>query len=428
MSSFDEPFAPWGEITTFGNPWHGYLQGGNLFRQDGVAMTLPSGIQHYSAPDGSSRLIDIGADAIVTSTSEQAMGMGWWNKALLSGSGFNASVRIYNDVHGSGGAIQFRKSSWVYKCADGTVYVLWISGENKIRADKLIMPTSTVPSNDTGGSIVLDISSTVVTSRTVGGTTYPLYSWLNFAPDGVKAALHFGYIADSGYTQYTYQIFEFAVSGGDDTTAPTVTLAQYRSLNTSGLVTVFTQAITYVEQQGPNDVLPVWQPTGTEISRTTTVVFVDYAENSDTKEVSIKNEQVYEFTPYIDSRGHSNVSVEGDSSLRILVNGTSVMAAWHLMTLDADNSISDTITTNDPYPALGNIRVLNGNLAVVATDSGISFATTGVASGTPTFYGIVGANAVIGDAKSAIATGLSVSDLAVDPITGAFTSGRTRYF
>lgn len=357
------------------------------------------------------------------------MGMTWWNKALLTGSGFNASVRIYNDVHGAGGAIQFRKSSWVYKCADGTVYILWLSGEKKIRADKLIMPTGTVPSNDTGGSIVLDISSTVVTSRTVGGTTFPLYSWLNFAPDGVKAALHFGYVADSGYTQYTYQIFEFSVSGGDSTTAPTVTLTQYRSLEVGeGLFTVFTQTSTLVSQQGPNDVLPVWQPSGADISRTTTIVFVDYAESSATKEVSIKQETATVSAPYIDAFGHSCNSVTVDESLRIMVNGVSAMAVSHYTVLDDNTNIPGSVTTYDIYPALGYIRVLNGNLAVVATDSGISFATTGVASGTPTFYGVVGANAVVGDARSAVATSLSVSDLAVDPITGTFIPGRTRYF
>ena len=391
-------------------------------------MSLPSGIQYYPAPDGSARLIDIGAAAIVTSASEQAMGMTWWNKALLTGSGLGTNTRNYNNVRATGqSGIVFRAGCWPYKCPDGTVYLMWYSTVDKrIRAEKAILPTATVPANETGGVSCLDLSASVVSAGSVSGASYPLYHWLNFAPNGKKAALHFGLSRNSGLIQDTYQIFEIDVSGGSASAAPVVTLSLYRQLETGGLYNLFQEFPDYQWFQGPSDIHPVQQPVGNDTQRATTVLFVDYNLASARIEVSFKNESATVFTPVINSSGHSTINAEGDHSFRVMVNGAPALTFKHF-TVSRPDDYNDTVVTH-LVEQLGNLYVVNGNLAVVATADAIVYSSSGVASGSATFYGLVGANAVIGDAKSAIATSLSVSDLAVDPLTGAFTSGRTRFF
>lgn len=236
MSAFDDPFAGLAEVVRFGNPWHGYEQGGSLYAPAGVPITLPAGQVYNRPPDGGNRLIDLGLPAVTSSPSEIAKGMAWSNKAVLTGSGLGSAVPVYNPVRGSGApGVLFRSLSWAYRCPDGTVYLLWLSeGEKKIRAEPVGLPSSagSYPANTTGGTIRLDLSAVLQDYRIVGAQTFPLYRWLNFAPNGSKAAIHGAY--QNGLTQYVYQIVEIEVSGGSSSTPPVVTMTANRTLETGG--------------------------------------------------------------------------------------------------------------------------------------------------------------------------------------------------
>lgn len=428
MSVFDDPFTPWGEIVSFGNPWHGYLQSGNLFRLDGAAMTLPSGVQHFAGPDGGARLVDLGMPAVVTSASEQAQGMTWWHKAILAGSGIGSS-RTYNPVRATGApALLFRQGAWPYRCADGTTYVIWYSpgSDQKIRAEIAGYPSgSGVPGNITGGTVRLDVSGLVAQTRVVGASTYTLYWWINFAPNGSKAALHTGYVNGQ---HYTYQIIEFAVAGGDATMPPTVTQTSLRSLETGGgLLTDFNQGVPYAEYQGPNDVLPVSQPTGDDIQRSTLILCVDYNAASERIELGTKTESVFTFSPFINGAGHSDVSSVGDSSYRITRNGSPALTVTHWTATKASNA-SASVVTHVRFPALGSVDLVYGQLLVLSNPA-ISLSSDGkVVTGVVSIFGIVGSNAVAEDGTSSIAAGYTTTDVAVNPQTGSFSVGRTRYF
>lgn len=236
MSAFDDPFAGLAEVVRFGNPWHGYEQGGILYTPAGVPITLPAGQAYHRPADGGNRLIDLGLPAVTSSPSEVAKGMSWSNKAVLAGSGLGMAVPIYNPVRGSGAsAVLFRSFSWCYRCPDGTVYLLWLSeGEKKIRAEPVSLPSSagSYPANTTGGTIRLDLSAVVQDYRIIGAQTFPLYRWINFAPNGSKAAIHEAY--QNGSTQYIYQIVEIEVSGGSSSTPPVVTMTANRTLESGG--------------------------------------------------------------------------------------------------------------------------------------------------------------------------------------------------
>lgn len=430
MSAFDDPFAGLAEVVRFGNPWHGYEQGGSLYTPAGVPITLPAGQAYHRPADGGNRLIDLGLPVVTSSPSEIAKGMSWSNKAVLAGSGLGMAVPIYNPVRGSGAsAVLFRSFSWGYRCPDGTVYLLWLSeGEKKIRADPVSLPSSagSYPANTTGGTIRLDLSAVLRTQRVVGSQTYALYRWLNFAPNGTKAAIHGAYV--SGTQQVVYQITEVAVSGGDAATLPTVTLTQSRSLDAGeGLLTEFIQAPTYGSYQGPNDIFPVSQPSGDEISRTTKVYFVDYDKTSDRVEIGEKLNVVGTFTPFINAAGNSDVSSVGLSKYEITRNGSTACVVWNLELSEASHSAPPVITLADPYPANGEVTVINGNLAVLSNPR-VTYASGGVYSGSVSIFGLVGANATAGDGKSSIATGVDPLNIAVHPETGAYSPSITRYF
>lgn len=430
MSAFDDPFAGLAEVVRFGNPWHGYEQGGSLYTPAGVPITLPAGQAYHRPADGGNHLIDLGLPVVTSSPSEIAKGMAWSNKAVLTGSGLGMAVPIYNPVRGSGAsAVLFRSLSWAYRCSDGTVYLLWLSeGEKKIRAEPVGLPSSagSYPANTTGGTIRLDLSAVLRTQRVVGSQTYALYRWLNFAPNGTKAAIHGAYV--SGTQQVVYQITEVAVAGGDAATLPTVTLTQSRSLDAGeGLLTEFVQAPTYSNYQGPNDIFPVSQPSGDEISRTTKVYFVDYDKTSNRIEIGEKLNVVGTFTPFINAAGNSDVSSVGLSKYEITRNGSTACVVWNLELSEASHSAPPVITLADPYPANGEVTVINGNLAVLSNPR-VTYASGGVYSGSVSIFGLVGANATAGDGKSSVATGVDPLNISVHPETGAYSPSITRYF
>lgn len=432
MSAFDDPFAGLAEVVRFGNPWHGYEQGGSLYTPAGVPITLPAGQVYNRPPDGGNRLIDLGLPAVTSSPSEIAKGMAWSNKAVLTGSGLGSAVPVYNPVRGSGApGVLFRSLSWAYRCSDGTVYLLWLSeGEKKIRAEPVGLPSSagSYPANTTGGTIRLDLSAVLRTQRVVGSQTYALYRWLNFAPNGTKAAIHGAYV--SGTQQVVYQITEVAVAGGDAATLPAVTLTQSRSLDAGeGLLVDFTQAPTYGVYQGPNDLFPVTRPSGDDISRTTKVYFVDYDKTSDRVEIGEKLNVVNTHTPYINGAGNSDSSMVGQSKYEIMRNGSTACVVWDLEIYEASlSSDSPTVITRaDPYPANGEVTVINGSLAVLSNPR-VTYASGGVYSGSVSIFGLVGANATAGDGKSSIAAGVDPLNISVHPETGAYSPSITRYF
>lgn len=428
---FDDPFPGVAEVVAFGNPWHGYEQGGDLYTPAGALITLPEGQSYFRAADGGNHLIDLGMPPVTTTPAETALGITWSNKAVLAGSGIGGALSIYNPVRGSSApGLNFRSMSFPYRCADGTVYLLWVSPDKMIRAELMSFPAASgsIPANTTGGTIRLDLSAVLRTQRVVGSQTYALYRWLNFAPNGTKAAIHGAYV--SGTQQVVYQITEVAVAGGDAATLPTVTLTQSRSLDAGeGLLVDFTQAPTYGVYQGPNDLFPVTRPSGDDISRTTKVYFVDYDKTSDRVEIGEKLNVVNTHTPYINGAGNSDSSMVGQSKYEIMRNGSTACVVWDLEIYEASlSSDSPTVITRaDPYPANGEVTVINGNLAVLSNPR-VTYASGGVYSGSVSIFGLVGANATTGDGKSSIATGVDPLNISVHPESGLFTVGRTRYF
>lgn len=247
ISEIDDPYGPWGELVTFGNPWHGWQAADGLKRLDGVAMTLPDGVSHYRTEDGGARLIDLGMPAPeATTESEKALGMTWWNKAILCGSGLSsgAPTRTYNPVRGSAAsAMMWRNTAWPMRTADGTTYVLWYSPDKMIRVAKLEQPTVGIPDNDTGGAVALNLGAAVIDSVSVLLATFTTFKWVNFAPNGRKAALHVGYI-NSAQQLVVHQIIEFDIAVGSASEPPVVAITLQR---TGAELTTSTSTFTVVE-------------------------------------------------------------------------------------------------------------------------------------------------------------------------------------
>ncbi len=432
-SIIEEPHAPLGETIGFGNPFHGWLQGGALYRLDGAAMTLPAGIQHFPVADGSARLIDLSQPAVTTSDAEKAKGMTWWNKALLCGCGMSAAERTYNPVHGSNAsAIQFRRGCWPYRCADGTVYLIWYStsGEKKIRAEKIGAPMATIPPNPTGGIVCLDLAGVVPDTRVVGAFTFNLFWWINFAPNGNKAALHSGYV--DGSTRYTYQIVEFAITGGSADTLPTVTQTSLKSLEAGGGLNIDGYSSTVVDSA---EMLLThyagykYLKAGEEITTSTVIVCVDYDAAGQRAELAMRTSARTVYTTYDAGAPYWDQRTETFDGWYIDKNGSPVLTVQYSETVQTTlDPVTKTQTVANPFPAMGSMELINGNVVVVTAPRATTAASGLLNSVTVSLYAAVSANATAGDAKTALATGINATDIAINPQTGAFVAGRTRYF
>lgn len=365
ISEIDDPYAPWGELVTFGNPWHGWQAGDGLKRLDGMAMTLPEGVSHYRVEDGGARLIDLGMPAPeATTESEKAAGMSWWNKAILCGSGLSigAPTRTYNPVRGSAAsAMMWRNTAWPMRTADGTTYVLWYSPDKMIRVAKLEQPTVGIPDNDTGGAIALNLGAAVIDNVTVQLSNFATFKWVNFAPNGRKAALHVGYI--NGVQQLVvHQIIEFDIAVGSASEPPVVAV----TLNRKGeeltahtatftvvevrerLMTMTTSGVETIVESNDNSVRRIryyatfvpgavsmeasakWCNNGTDASSASTTLIVTYDVASNRVELGTREEGSTVFTGSIDQPGYSyDYIADGNGNY---ISGTNVALKFRMDT------------------------------------------------------------------------------------------------
>jgi len=497
ISEIDDPYAPWGELITFGNPWHGWQAADGLKRLDGAAMTLPEGVSHYRAEDGGARLIDLGMPApAATSDPEKAQGMTWWNKAILAGSGLSVATptRLYNPVRGSSAsAMFFRNTVWPVRTSDGTTYVLWYSPDKKIRVAKLEQPTIGVPDNETGGAVALDLGAAVIDSIVVNLSNVATFKWINFAPNGRKAALHVGYLG-TGQAMVVHQIIELDIASGSASQAPVVavTLSRTGSALTTGTSTftvveirektmnmtsggtqildnssdLSVQRIRYYGTFVPGGVSmessAKWCYDGTDASSSATVLLVTYDASSNRVELGTLQEGSQVWTGSIAqpgysydyvTDGHGNY-ISGTNTAKkfqmdttyqqhqrtcLTRNGVQVGAALYLrdqtgvwshtetwfgaadvQTGDANGSISESSITAQVNPLYGN--------CIVASNPGISYDAERVPVAT--------SRAVHGYAcgdggtvqSAALGTFTDIREFAVNPQTGGFVAGVTRYF
>ncbi|RIX47501.1 MAG: hypothetical protein D3M94_07450 [Rhodocyclales bacterium GT-UBC] len=497
ISEIDDPFAPWGELLTFGNPWHGKQDADGLKRLDGIAMTLPEGVTHHRVEDGGARLIDFGIPAPEEmSEAEKAAGITWWNKAILAGSGLSLAAphRVYNPVRGAqADALLFRSVSWPVRCQDGTVYMCWYSPDKLIRVAKLEQPYPTIPENTTGGVNALTLGSAVVDSVVVGTGSHQTFKWINFSPSGRRAALHVAYI-NLEQIIVVHQIIEFDIASGSTSEPPVVAITQAR---TGQQLTTFSSDFSVVEirEQAMDQVdfgqeflvqsddpnirrERIWgrfEPSGTpysgfpktcsngvDASSTLQTLVVTYDGAGNRVELGFKEEGSQVYTGSIDQPGYAfdyvidgngtyisgvmavkklemNTTYAQHSKSYMTRNGAQVGTAlreqhqtgvwshfeeWrgasNVSSGDPNGTISDTSISAGVVPLYGNL--------IVAVNPGITYDSgRNPDSNTHAVYGYASGDSGVMQ-SSQLGSFIDIREFAVDPQTGLFTPGVTRYF
>ena len=210
---------------TFGNPWHGYEKAGAIWTPENQLISLPADQHYQRAGDGIGYLVDFGLPAITQTEAETAAGMRWSSQAVLCGSDLSGQPRIYNPVRGTAAnAITFGACSFPYRCADGAIYQVYLDKiAGTLHALRLTMPWPARASAPVLATLP-EYDNDVAEFRTEF-TMQPALCWINHAPNGSAFAVHVGFCY--GGELYVYQIYEYTVIGGNDTSAPTISLVKY---------------------------------------------------------------------------------------------------------------------------------------------------------------------------------------------------------
>lgn len=206
------------EVLAFGNPWHGYREktGGALKTDSGQAIT--GTVTDDLPDDGWNRFTDFSAPAFTTPVADAALGMTWLNKAVWVG-----YDKLVAAVHSPGsGLFSVGAVNWPYKASDGTVWWLCSGVNAAVSTTQLKIYARQMPMFK---AVALGVDATEVASISIlEGQWGAMTPWVNFSPDGSKAAIHGG--ADDGFGGLQgVSAWECTVTGGSASTPPTVSLA-----------------------------------------------------------------------------------------------------------------------------------------------------------------------------------------------------------
>ncbi|MFZ2269035.1 MAG: hypothetical protein WAV95_15780 [Azonexus sp.] len=431
-------FLPWENVNRVGLAWHGHQIGGDIFnRLGGAQISLPTGVAYQRAVDGAAYLVDLGMPDVVTSEAEIAGGICWWNKAILGGSN-----RLYNAVRGAATPpIEVRKSAWFYRCSDGTVYVL-DAYQKTVRASKVTVPTSPMPIQQGVGTSVFSFSG-------ISGDV----AFVNFSPDGKKAAIHM--VNPSA-------IIELAISGGDIDVAPSVAATRTRLVADLELVGEVTSWPEYVDggvignPRNPyqNNGWMIWpwsaqKPgdfwfagfNGTLEQQWSYIKAVGYDASGTPVDIGFSDVNRWTFSSTFaqDSESFWYMRVSGSNSRsRFVFSGAQranyytenftfadwTTYQWGSKTGDPGTQ-SEVIVTGDssvvPSFIYGNV-VVGANLPATFSPS------TGILEPTPVNISAFASPFGCGGGGSVIAANVPFSNFSIDPESGVFTPARTRYF
>ena len=459
MTTINNARTPWQDIQRAGIPWHGHEASGQLYnRLDGQLITLPAEVAYNRADTGENRLLDFGLPAIDTTPAEAAAGMMWWEKGV-----FNGAARYLNPVRGTAASsIQLLRTAWLYRCADGTVYSLnYDESSKKIYCLPVTVPQANIPSSGSSGTVVADLSALVFPATYVAPDILPTF--VNFAPNGSKAALHFVRIeyAFSAYYVRTDAIAEVSVTAGSVSAVPIIELTRYRIREDGGSSSA-TDALFYTDEiismpaglgdstgalyngwghwpsayGGPNPTnygYAGWN--GTYLHRYREIHSVDYNVLNEPIDIGRIDESEANFTGSITTLANGREYLQADGHYRITryLSAGSIHGKYYEKTFDvigiwaeqwADyffSSPSNTVI----FGAESNIARI-GNL-VVASIEKIQFNAIGDYAATPVdVRGVACAKAVTCSGSSL--GSINPNSLAMDPVTGVFNSGISRYF
>ena len=226
-----ESSIPLAEVEAFGIFHHGHATESGIFSRHDVAK--PIGVT-WDFPFETGRwyglskaepewLVDFGMPVVTTPQADIDAGYSRWNKLILRDIDkkiYTADSNGYTVTVGTVG-----KSSWLYRATDGSVFKL--TGYNN-NSDSVFVQCSR-GAIGSGGDVVASVL--------VGGflTEYSAAAkcLATFAPNGQHAALNW-YIEYTPYTDPLYRVandiwvqavVEVVVSGGSQSTLPTVTLS-----------------------------------------------------------------------------------------------------------------------------------------------------------------------------------------------------------
>ena len=221
----DDGIDPLCELVTVCNPYHGSYDaiGGYISRYDvpiGRLSTDSAAATHASGMPRGYHRVDFGMPEITLPQEMIDLGLDMWNKTLLFG-----RDKFYSVANTSA---RFQEGGWPYKAPDGSVWRmrgLIAAGYAKVYGEPLTAAglSGAAPSVELA-SIAVTIVSPSIPCTSTGITE------VNFSPKGGdKAALHIfgvGNGTNGSGNHLALVVVEASLSGGDETTPPSVTLTQ----------------------------------------------------------------------------------------------------------------------------------------------------------------------------------------------------------
>lgn len=216
--------TPFDQIECWGQPWHGVMAPGGAMTMDAGGVVKTGGIPDLAG--GQAQLVMFpGLPEPITEDYETALGMAWKNYAILAG-----NHRWYAPF----GGYAFGVQSWLYRCADGTVYKL-----------QMVAPESTTLVEIWAGRVADDSSTPAViwTGLSAHAGWLRLFTasdntCLSASADGSKAIVVVSIgspslsLYGSLYLNNTIfnapeaaQAYEIAVTGGSATSPPGISVS-----------------------------------------------------------------------------------------------------------------------------------------------------------------------------------------------------------
>lgn len=227
-------------VVRFGNPWHGHINGTQITLEDGSTKTIPD----HTTGAWCWLTKFSGVAAPTNSTADAAAHRAWKNDAIWYG----YAKRYSPDTEQAIGA-----NSWVYRCADGTVWQL-VASASIIASETVALDTSNsrwygnrrkkfryaflARAADVDQTIGTVDSDWIYYYQGAGGTdpTANFVHYVNHSPDGADFCCHTAvtypdgyYTGDDPYRAFrgldkNYWVFRAAVSGGSATVIPSVSV------------------------------------------------------------------------------------------------------------------------------------------------------------------------------------------------------------
>lgn len=225
MDSFDHD-----KRLTFGNPWHGALQGTTLVTESGVSTSTA-----YPALTPDTHLVEFtGLPEFTTPDADLALGLKWKNYAILIG-----NTRRYSPK----AAIAFGNSKHIYLTADKTHYHITVTGttiSGSISSGTAYNQPILIRAAKASGS-GLETSSTLinttlsVTAKGDGSGCYTQAS--TFSPDGKKLAISIHKYASAAFAGErnlrrslgVVGVWEIVLSGGSASAPPSAVITQIKT-------------------------------------------------------------------------------------------------------------------------------------------------------------------------------------------------------